>query len=119
VPELLSGLPAAAVGLARGKMTPGKILLHPHKASKEVKRIFENVDGRDERIELNLYIVGYDEDAEPAAAGVAPGSGPASETKPEPEADAAGAAERAPATERQDPPGEEEGPSSTEPESES
>ena len=58
-----------AKGLLRRKVTPGKALL-PHKipkdASSEVKRIFEKVEDRDERRELNLYITGYDEDLEGA-----------------------------------------------------
>jgi hypothetical protein len=29
-----------------------------------VQRIYDTVEGRDRRIELNLYISGYDEDAE-------------------------------------------------------
>ncbi len=62
VPELISGLPTAATGLARGKMTPQKILLHQHKAPKEVKGLFDEIDGRKERIELNLYVTGYEEE---------------------------------------------------------
>jgi succinate dehydrogenase / fumarate reductase iron-sulfur subunit len=61
VPELISSLPTILTALARRKVTPRKALLHPHKASKEVKRIFDKVDGRKQRVELNLYIVGYDE----------------------------------------------------------
>jgi succinate dehydrogenase / fumarate reductase, iron-sulfur subunit len=64
VPELISSLPTAAKAMARGKMTPAKVLLHPHKAPKEVKRIFDEVEGRERRVELNLYISGYD-DADP------------------------------------------------------
>jgi succinate dehydrogenase / fumarate reductase iron-sulfur subunit len=62
VPELISGLPTAATGLARGKMTPQKILLHQHKAPPDVKRLFDEIDGRKERVELNLYVTGYEED---------------------------------------------------------
>jgi succinate dehydrogenase / fumarate reductase iron-sulfur subunit len=62
VPELLSGMPVAMKGLARGKMTPKTMLLHPHKAPKEVKQIFDEVEGRDRRVELNLYVTG-EEDA--------------------------------------------------------
>src|SRR5689334_18473253 len=51
VPELISSLPTAARGLARGKMTPKTALLHPHKAPKEVKRIFDEVDGKEQRVE--------------------------------------------------------------------
>jgi succinate dehydrogenase / fumarate reductase iron-sulfur subunit len=60
--ELISGLPTAAKGLMRGKMTPKTMLLHTHKAPKEVKKLFDEIDGRDKRIELNLYVVG-EEDA--------------------------------------------------------
>ena len=51
----------------RGKVTPMGAL-KPHNLPKDdleqVKRIFSDVEGR-ERYELNLYISGYDEDAEP------------------------------------------------------
>jgi succinate dehydrogenase / fumarate reductase iron-sulfur subunit len=105
VPELLSGLPAAAIGLARGKMTPSKLLLHSHKAPKDVKRIFEKVEGREDRVELNLYIVGYDEVEEKAAAedGTAPGSGASSDTKPEADADTTAAIDRTPPQEQSAP----------------
>ena len=63
VPELVSSLPTVTTALARGKVTPTKALLHPHKASKPVKRIFKEIEGRDQRYELNLYVVGF-EDAE-------------------------------------------------------
>ncbi len=62
VPELISSLPTAAKGMARGKMTPAKALLHQHKAPKEVKQIFDTIEGREERVELNLYVVGYEDD---------------------------------------------------------
>jgi succinate dehydrogenase / fumarate reductase iron-sulfur subunit len=41
-------------------------LKHPHKAPKDVKRIFEQVDEKTERYELNLYVVGYEDDDEVA-----------------------------------------------------
>jgi succinate dehydrogenase / fumarate reductase iron-sulfur subunit len=67
VPELLSSLPAILKALQRGKVTPKKALLHQHKAPKEVKRIFEQIHEKDERYELNLYVVGYeDEETEDA-----------------------------------------------------
>src|ERR671917_985637 len=62
VPELVSSLPAILKALQRGKVTPKKALLHEHKAPKEVKRIFERVHEKDERFELNLYVVGYEDD---------------------------------------------------------
>jgi succinate dehydrogenase / fumarate reductase iron-sulfur subunit len=67
VPELLASLPVAIRGMLRGKITPAKALLHPHKASKELRAIFEKVEGRSDRFELNLYVSGTDEDNEPAA----------------------------------------------------
>jgi succinate dehydrogenase / fumarate reductase iron-sulfur subunit len=66
--ELLSGLPTAIKGLMRGKMTPKTALLHTHKAPKEVKRIFDTVEGRSERVELNLYVTGYEDAPEEQAA---------------------------------------------------
>jgi succinate dehydrogenase / fumarate reductase iron-sulfur subunit len=67
VPELLDSLPVILKALQRGKVTPAKALRHQHKAPKDVKRIFEQVHDRSERYELNLYVVGY-EDEEPAHA---------------------------------------------------
>jgi succinate dehydrogenase / fumarate reductase iron-sulfur subunit len=66
VPELLSSLPTAATALRRGKMTPKAVLTHPHKAPPEVKRIFDTVEGREQRNELNLYVSGYESDLEDA-----------------------------------------------------
>ena len=37
----------------------------PHKAPKEVRRIFDHVHDKDERYELNLYVVGDEEEPEP------------------------------------------------------
>src|SRR5215216_2876498 len=68
VPELLDSLPVILKALQRGKVTPRKALMHPHKPEQAVKRIFRNVHDQDERYELNLYVVGY-EDEEEAAGG--------------------------------------------------
>jgi succinate dehydrogenase / fumarate reductase, iron-sulfur subunit len=68
VPELIDSLPVITKALLRGKVTPGKALRHQHKAPKDVKAIYERVESRDERYELNLYISGYDEDDATAAA---------------------------------------------------
>ncbi len=65
--ELVSGLPTAISGLMRGKMTPQKLLLHPHKAPAEVKRLFDAIDSKPERNELNLYVSGYEDEPEEAA----------------------------------------------------
>lgn len=69
--ELVDSLPAITKALMRRKVTP-MAALRPHKlpkdALKSVQRIFDTIDGHDERHELNLYITGYDEDtAEPPA----------------------------------------------------
>jgi succinate dehydrogenase / fumarate reductase iron-sulfur subunit len=62
VPELIESLPVITRALLRRKVTPAKALLHQHKAPKDVKRIYEVIEGRKERVELNLYITGYDEE---------------------------------------------------------
>src|SRR5918911_108750 len=60
VPELLSSLPVIMRAVARRKVTPGGALLHPHrKQYKDLRDYFEKVEGRDQRLELNLYITGY------------------------------------------------------------
>jgi succinate dehydrogenase iron-sulfur subunit len=70
VPELMSSLPVILKALRRGKVTPGGALLHKHKAPKEVKRIFRDVHDREARLELNLYVSGYeDEDEAPETTG--------------------------------------------------
>jgi succinate dehydrogenase / fumarate reductase iron-sulfur subunit len=74
VPELLDSLPSIVRALRRGKVTPPKALLHPHKAPKAVKRIFQRVHDRADRYELNLYVVGYEEDEAPAEHADAAGS---------------------------------------------
>jgi succinate dehydrogenase / fumarate reductase iron-sulfur subunit len=68
VPELLSSLPVVLRGLLRGKITPAKALLHPHKASKQVRAIFDHVENEPQRYELNLYVSGDDKDNEPLEA---------------------------------------------------
>jgi succinate dehydrogenase / fumarate reductase iron-sulfur subunit len=63
--ELLSSLPAITTALLRRKVTVTGAL-KPHKLPKQdlaaVKKIYDIVEGRDERVELNLYITGTDED---------------------------------------------------------
>ncbi len=62
LPELMASVPAVVTAVRRGKVTPAKALLHQHRAPKEVKRIFKEVEGHAERYELNLYVSGRDED---------------------------------------------------------
>ena len=71
---MLSGLPTALKGLTRGKMTPRTALGHPHKAPPEVKKLFDAIDGKPKRNELNLYVSGYENEAEAEAAGSASAS---------------------------------------------
>ena len=68
--ELLDSLPVITRALLRRKVTP-KAALFPHKIPKDdlaaVQRIFDTIHAREGRDELNLYISGYDEDADGAA----------------------------------------------------
>lgn len=63
--ELVASLPAITKALIRRKVTPMGAL-KPHKIPREdlkaVQKIYDTISERDERIELNLYISGYDED---------------------------------------------------------
>jgi succinate dehydrogenase / fumarate reductase, iron-sulfur subunit len=59
VRQLVENLPTALRGVRSGKVTPRKALLHPKLPDqKQVRRIFHEIESHDERIELNLYIVG-------------------------------------------------------------
>ena len=86
--ELLSSLPAILKAVMRGKVTPMGAL-KPHKIPsadlKSVQAIYDKIESRPERYELNLYISGEDEDPTPAAvaAGAADGQDPAAPTSPE------------------------------------
>jgi succinate dehydrogenase / fumarate reductase, iron-sulfur subunit len=70
VPELIESLPVITTALLRRKVTPTKALLHPHrKEYKGLRRIFDEVEEKPERLELNLYVTGVeDEPVEQAAA---------------------------------------------------
>jgi succinate dehydrogenase iron-sulfur subunit len=74
----------------RRKVTP-KAALKPHKIPQDdlrsVRSIYEKVEGRPERYELNLYIAGEDEAPEPVAA-VAAGAGAEAADGEHPEATA-------------------------------
>src|SRR3954451_19548386 len=57
--QLTRELPTAIRGLRSGKVTARKALLHPKLPDqKQVRKIFHEIESQDERIELNLYIVG-------------------------------------------------------------
>jgi succinate dehydrogenase / fumarate reductase iron-sulfur subunit len=59
VRQLVEMLPTVANALRSGKVTPRKALLHPKLPDQsQVRRIFKTIESKDERLELNLYIVG-------------------------------------------------------------
>jgi succinate dehydrogenase / fumarate reductase iron-sulfur subunit len=64
--ELLSSLGVIVTAVMRGKVSPA-LAMFGHKIPKQdlsaVKKIYETVEGREKREELNLYVTGY-EDAE-------------------------------------------------------
>ena len=66
--ELLDSIPVILRAVLRRKVTPKGALLG-HKLAKDdlkdVRRIFDKIEEKDERHELNLYISGYDEDDAP------------------------------------------------------
>jgi succinate dehydrogenase / fumarate reductase iron-sulfur subunit len=63
--ELLSSLPSITKAILRRKVTPMGAL-KPHKLPsadlQQVQEIYAEIEGREERIEFNLYISGTDED---------------------------------------------------------
>src|ERR1700722_7855318 len=65
---LVKSLPAIVPAALRGKVSP-KIAMFGHKLAPDdmaaIKKIFAKVEGRDQRIELNLYVSGDDSDDEP------------------------------------------------------
>jgi succinate dehydrogenase / fumarate reductase iron-sulfur subunit len=69
VPELVESLPVITTALLRRKVTPSKALLHPHrKEFKGLRRIFDEIEEKPERVELNLYVTGVEEEPLEAAA---------------------------------------------------
>src|SRR3954449_5436339 len=57
--NLVPTLPTALRGLTSGKASIGKVLRHPKLPDQnEIKRIYTEIETKDERLELNLYIVG-------------------------------------------------------------
>ncbi len=83
--ELISSLPAILKALLRGKVTPMGAL-KPHKIPsqdlKSVQAIYEKIEGRESRYELNLYIAGEDEAPEAAEAPAAPSGESAGASSP-------------------------------------
>ena len=72
--QLTESLPTALRGVRSGKVSIKKALLHPKlPEQKQVRRIMHEIESKDERLELNLYIVG--EQGEESEGAVAEGSG--------------------------------------------
>lgn len=62
LPTLLQSLPVTVKGVLRRKITRSAIG-HPHrKQFKDLARIFDTITGRPKRIELNLYVSGYEDE---------------------------------------------------------
>jgi succinate dehydrogenase / fumarate reductase, iron-sulfur subunit len=63
--ELASSIGTVLTGILRGKVSP-KLAMFGHKIPsrdlKQVKEIFSTIEGRPERVELNLYISGEEDD---------------------------------------------------------
>jgi succinate dehydrogenase / fumarate reductase, iron-sulfur subunit len=70
VKQLIANMPTAIRGLKSGKVTPTRALWH-HKLpdQDQVKRIYKEIESKDERVELNLYIVGEGGDEEEGTMG--------------------------------------------------
>jgi succinate dehydrogenase / fumarate reductase iron-sulfur subunit len=61
-PTLLESLPVIATALLRGKIGRDAIG-HPHRSRfRDLPRIFDTIESRPERVELNLYVSGYEEE---------------------------------------------------------
>jgi succinate dehydrogenase / fumarate reductase iron-sulfur subunit len=83
--EMLDSLPVVAKMLQRRKATPAKVLLsHKIVDHKQLHRIFDTIEDRDERIELNLYITQPDDEvAETKEEGETETSGTPGSSSPE------------------------------------
>jgi len=82
--EMLSSLPTAVKGIMRGKMSI-RAIVFGHKIGKAdlnaVQAIYDKIEGRPERYELNLYISGEDEDGSSPVGAAAGGGSPAESSK--------------------------------------
>jgi succinate dehydrogenase / fumarate reductase, iron-sulfur subunit len=57
--QLAGSFPTVVRGLASGKVSPVKALIHKKLPDQsQVRRIYKEIESKDERLELNLYIVG-------------------------------------------------------------
>ncbi len=85
--ELVSSLSSIVTGVLRGKVSP-KIALAGHKLPKAdlgaLKSIYSKVEGRPERVELNLYVSGYEDEPEGETEGAKDREPPAEPSAPQP-----------------------------------
>jgi succinate dehydrogenase / fumarate reductase iron-sulfur subunit len=84
--ELADSLPSITKALVRRKVTPmGALKAHniPKPDLRQVRKIYDTVEGHEGRYELNLYITGYDED-EAGTKEQAPESGGDVQNAPQP-----------------------------------
>ena len=66
--QLIASLPTVVNGLKSGKVSPVKALWHKKLPDQsQVRRIFKEIESKDERLELNLYIVGESGEEEEGA----------------------------------------------------
>jgi succinate dehydrogenase / fumarate reductase iron-sulfur subunit len=66
LPALAESLPVVAKAVLRGKVGR-EAIGHPHRRRfRDLRRLFDAVTGRPERLELNLYVSGYEDDPTPA-----------------------------------------------------
>jgi succinate dehydrogenase iron-sulfur subunit len=68
VPRLVESLPAIALALRRRKIGVGALLNRHRRRVGDLGGIFDAVQRRPRRLELNLYVSGYDDEPSPVAA---------------------------------------------------
>jgi len=75
VKELAAKFPTIVRGLTSGKVSPKTALIHHKlKDQDQIRRIYDEVESHEDRLELNLYIVGEDGSEEADAAGASGGA---------------------------------------------
>jgi len=83
--ELMSSIGTVATGVLRRKISPKTALLG-HKLGKSdlssLNHIYTEVEGRDQRVELNLYVTGYEDESERELAGIEDRQPPAEPSAP-------------------------------------
>jgi succinate dehydrogenase / fumarate reductase iron-sulfur subunit len=115
--ELLSSLSTVMTGLVRGKVNP-KIAMFGHKLPKadlgQLKSLYTKIEDRPERVELNLYVTGYEDEPDGDTSGVGERQPPSEPSEPSAQAGESPGADKSPTF-----PGPGEEPQSSSSESES